>query len=235
MEKETLIQKYFNATLTLKEQALFTNLLNNDVDFKKEFEEFKNLKLAIRDEERIALKTEFKKIDAVKKVSLFSKFMVAASLAFLLSVGSYFMFKDNTVTNKELFANNFKVSINVMHPVVRGKENISKIEKAFVYYENGDFTQFIKTMEASNYKNKDYNFYIANAYIANKNYKEAKLVLEDYLQYKNAKFITKSHWYLGLVYLKLEDLNSAKKEFEKVTENGDFNSKKATILLKKLD
>jgi len=235
MDKGLLIQKYIKNKLTKEEQRLFDNLLKNDTDFKQEFELHKDLKAVIRNEERISLKKEFQKMDTVKKVSLFSKIIIAASFALLLSVGSYFMFKDNSLNNQELFAINFEPYRNVMHPVVRGEEDLTKIEEAFVYYENGEFTKFIERIESSNYKNKEYNFYIANAYLAKGNSKEALLILEDYLDNKNAKFTTKAYWYLGLVFLKLDQTENAKIAFEKVKNRGDYNLKKTIDLLNNLN
>lgn len=234
MVKDLLIQKYINNRLTKEEQVLFDDLYKNDADFIAEVKLHKDLKAAIRNEERISLKKEFKKKDVNKVPFNWARLLVAASFAMLLSVGSYFMFKDSGLTNQELFATNFEPYRNVMHPVVRGEENLTQIEEAFVFYENGDFSKFIKIIESANYKDTDYNFYLANAYLANENVEKAKLILEDYLHNNDAKFFTKAHWYLGLIYLKLADTQKAKNAFNVVKKRGDFNVKKVNTLLKNL-
>ncbi len=235
MDKELLIQKHINKKLTTVEQSLFDELIKIDADFKKELEFHKDLKVVIRQEERIAIKKEFQKTDASKVTFTWSRLLIAATFALLLSVGSYFILTTNAISNEDLFALNFEPYRNVMHPVVRGEEDLSRIEKAFVYYENGNFTKFITLMETSNYKNTDYNFYIANAYLANNKTKEAKLILEDYIKNKDAKFLTKAHWYLGLIYLKLNEKNNAKNEFKFVQEKGDFKEQEVKVLLNRLE
>ncbi len=235
MDTEQLMQKYFNNTINQKEQLVFDDLLLNDENFKKEFQEFNDMHSVIKKETKNLLKQELKNLDKINKTSYFYKIMIAASFAMLLSVGSYFMFTDNSLSNDELFASNFSPCKNVMHPVVRGKENLSQIEKSFVYYENGNYSKFIEIIATSNYKSLDYNFYIANAYLANNNPKEAKLILEDYLDSKAIKFPAKAHWYLGLVYLKLNDLSKAKKQFIMVKKTGSFKPRDVDKILKQLE
>lgn len=235
MNTDLLIQKYYKKELTSEEKVVFDDLLKNDTDFKKEVQFYQDLNLAIKAEERISLKKELQVLDAVKKVSLFSRIMIVASLVLLLSVGSYFIFKDKTMSNQELFTTNFEPYRNVMHPVIRGEDSLTEVEKAFVFYENGNFSKFIEIIKKANVKSIDYDFYLANAYLVENNPKEAILILENYVKNKEVKFSTKAHWYLGLSYLKLEQIKNAKSEFELVKNSGDFRKEKTIKLLKQLN
>ena len=56
MEHQDLIDKYFQNTLSPKEQFLFNELLHSDVSFEQEFRFQKDLKKAIRAQEQAELK-----------------------------------------------------------------------------------------------------------------------------------------------------------------------------------
>jgi tetratricopeptide (TPR) repeat protein len=176
----------------------------------------------------------FKKIAAQKKPSWVSKFLIAASITLIFSVGIFYVFNKNTLNNQEVFAANFEPYPNVMHPVVRGDENSSEIEKAFVFYENENYAAFIEALESSHFKNNDYNFYLANAYLATKNTDKAILLLENYLENPNPKYKTDAHWYLGIAYFKIEDIK-AKVYLQKVINAEDFHLEEAIKLLAYLD
>ena len=233
MNKESLIEKYFLKQLTNVEETALQTLLETDKAFKKEFEFQKNIQLAFRNETRNELKTAFQKIDMQQKKSWKTPLLIAASFAFLIALGSYFYTQPSN-NSKQLFAQNFEVYPNVIHPVVRGDETQSTLEKAFVYYENKDFTHFIKTLESNNYTKPDYNFYLANAYLAEGNTTQSIALLQSYLNQQNMPYHNEATWYLALAYLKQGATKKAKKYLEKVVASKTEYTANAADLISKM-
>ncbi|PHS67478.1 MAG: hypothetical protein COB12_03370 [Flavobacterium sp.] len=234
MNKETLLENYFQNKLSASELENFHELVKTDSTFKNEFEFQKNIKLAFRNENRASLKKEFQKIDAKKKLSWASKFLAAASVALLFSIGTYY-YSSNSLNPQKVFAANFKPYPNVIHPVVRGNENSTTIENAFVFYENKNYNSFIETIENTNFKNKDYNFYLANAYLATGNTEKSITLLKKYVNNSKPTYKNDANWYLGLSYLQNKDTETAKMYLQKVVESSSFLSNKAKKLLALLD
>lgn len=234
MKKETWIEKYFQDTLSETEKVELQLLLKEDEGFKKEFEFQKNIKLAFRNENRTVLKKEFQQIDSKKKPSWASKFLVAASIALLFSIGTYY-YSTNSLNPQNLFATNFEPYPNVIHPVVRGDDSTTAIENAFVLYENKNYTSFIEVLENAKFKNKDYNFYLANAYLAKENTEKSILLLEKYVNSSKSTYFNDAYWYLGLSYLQNKDTENAKMYLQKVVESSSFQSEKAKKLLILID
>ncbi len=230
MNKDTWIEKYFQNKLSASELENFQELIKTDSAFKTEFEFQKNIKLAFRNENRAALKKEFQKIDFSEKKSWKATFLIAASFALVFAIGSYF-YTSNKVSNQQLFAQNFEPYPNVMHPVVRGGENSTEIEKAFVYYENQDYYLFIEALEKNPFTKPDYTFYLANAYLVKNNTTKAIVLLEKYLAYSTIQYKADAHWYLGLALIKNKEYTEAKKHLQEVINLHHFNTEKAKIII----
>jgi tetratricopeptide (TPR) repeat protein len=232
MDKDELIQKYLFNRLSSEEKLIFDDLMQSDKSFKNEVIFQKDTQVAFSAIEDANLKTELHASELPKKIKLNTKWLVAASILLLFSI-VYLMLPNNT-NNEDLFSQNFEPYRNVLHPVVRGEKHLTKIEEAFVYYENKDFLKFIEIMDSANYSNVDYNFYIANAYLAINYSKEAILILRDYLDDKYIKFKIKAQWYLALAYIKSKDFKNAKIHLNRVIQQDLFKSKEAQKLINQL-
>ena len=143
MNKNKLIGKFFNDTLSDKESALFNKLLQEDPEFKEEFQFQKDLKKALQLNKRESLKATlqgFEK-DLKKKEKLFTIriWLAAASVIILLGIGSLIFNTYGRNDPHQLYAEYFEPYRNIVHPVERG-ENDKSLEKiAFQAYENGEF------------------------------------------------------------------------------------------------
>ncbi len=235
MDKDQLIQKYLKKQLLPEEKEVFDTLLKNDTSFREEVDFQVNLSSVIRLEERETLKEELQSLDNSQKRISFSKWMVAAGFSILILAGGYFYFEKNALSHQELFAQNFTPATNVLHPVVRGEDSLTQIEKSFVYYENGDFDQFIKSLTSTPYTNPDYDFFLANAYLAQGKSTQAITILKKYLTQEKGTFKAKAHWFLGLAYLKEKQISQAKEQFEVLKNYPDFNYKQVIKVLNKIN
>ncbi len=234
MDNDTLIQKYLKNQLSKEEQIIFEDLVNNDESFSKEVKFQENLNMVIRAEDRILLKKRLQKLESSTKQSSLLRWSIAVGFSLLILLGGFYFFKQGPLSNQDLFAENFSPSANVLHPVVRGDNSKTEIENAFVFYENNEFQEFINHISKTAYTNPDYDFFIANAYLAKGNTSEAISILKKYLTSMNINFKDKAHWYLGLAYLNEKQPDLAKAQFELLKNKSDYNYTKAREILQKI-
>jgi hypothetical protein len=234
MKRSSLIKKHLLGKLSNEEKVVFDELLKTDPNFKKELKFHSNLKDVIRLEERKSIKKQLQNLEFSDKRRNLFKWTIAASIGLLIAFGGFNLYKKKSFSNQELFAQNFNPAANTLHPIVRGEDSLSKIEKAFVYYENGDFQQFLLIINSTSYSNPDYDFFIANAYLAIGNASEAIPILKKYLSSTNINFKDNAHWYLGLAYLNEKQPVLAKAQFELLNNKSDYNYTKAKEILQKI-
>jgi tetratricopeptide (TPR) repeat protein len=234
MDNDTLIQKHLKNQLSKEEQTIFESLVKNDASFSEEVKFQVNLNTVIRAEDRISLKKRLQRLENTTKQSSLLKWSIAASFSLLILLGGFYFFKQGSLSNQDLFAENFSPSANVLHPVVRGDASKTEIENAFVFYENNEFQKFINHISKTAYTNPDYDFFIANAYLAIGNASEAIPILKKYLTSTTINFKDSAHWYLGLAYLKEKRQTLAKSQFELLNNKSDYNYTKAKEILQKI-
>ena len=103
---------------------------------------------------------------------------------------------------------------------------------AMVSYKQGDYTTAINKWEKllqAKPSNDTLNYFIGVAHLANKNEVEAIPFLNVVTNYSNSAFLNESYYYLGLAYLKNNNVKLAKKNLNFSTVD---NSK---LILSKLN
>jgi len=232
-----LIEKYFENTLTPKEQISFNDQLQNSEEFKKEFLFQKDLKKAISLNQREELKLDLQQFEKEfqeksKKSFFFNKWLVAASIALLIGFG-FWVIKDTYYpTNEQLFAQNFEPYRNIVQPIVRG-ENPKTIEhSAFVAYENKDYHKAINLFNSVNNPNEPYiQFYKAMSLLSLNKTDDAIQVLLPVAVGENTSsssknFAEMANWYLALAYLKNDNSDKALSQFLVVANHPTYTFKK---------
>ena len=127
MEHQDLIDKYFQNTLSPKEQFLFNELLHSDVSFEQEFRFQKDLKKAIRAQEQAELKQRLVNLEEKSSKGFLyrpqvKKWLAAASLTLLLGLGGVLIKNSYFPSSERLYAEHFSPARNTVMPVVRGEE-----------------------------------------------------------------------------------------------------------------
>ncbi|TVZ56288.1 anaphase-promoting complex subunit 3 [Lutibacter sp. Hel_I_33_5] len=205
-------------------------------------EEFENdVKKAIRNHERAALKSELQDLEATisKKSTLKKgtpKWLVAASVALLISLSGYYLIAGNSLNNQELYAEYYQPYRNVIHPVVRGDSSTDLKTTAFVYYENNNYKKAYDTLLKLYKKdvNPDYLLYQGICLLELNQPKKAITIFSKSLE-NNTTYSTKVTWYLALSYLQQNDIEKATFYLNKYLKSGDlFKKDEAETLLKKL-
>ncbi len=245
MNKEELLHRYFLDELTSEEETMFTSLLQDDDEFKAQFEFEKSVQRVIKHKERIGLKKKIQGFEdedqskniTKRKVINWKPLGIAASLAVIISLGVYMY---NTVFNQgteELFASNYEKYPNTVSPIVRsGTQPQTPEQLAFEAYETDNDTKAIELFIALKEKpHPEYiDFYLAQSYLKNGQLVHAigqfqKTILE------NNEFSSPSRWYLALAYLKNNDIKKATATLETIIEKGGYKNKEAKVLLGIMD
>jgi len=203
-----------------------------DLEFQKNLK--KVITLSERKKQKNFLKSVETSVAKPKKLNWF----IAASVFALISLAGYFVVDNQTVSNQELYAENFTPYRNIVVPIVRNdSEKTTKII-AFTKYETKEYTEAIALFnQLETDKSVDKNtilFYKANAYLQLNKPKEA---IKNLLQISSdSKWKEEKLWYLALASLKIEQQEDAKKYLMSLNLDNEkgFKSKETDKLLKQL-
>ena len=237
MKNHDLIDRYFENSLSPKEQNIFNDLLQNDSDFKNEFLFQKDLKKVIAVSQQEELKSTLSHIEEhVKKKSLFmivpKKWMVAASLLLITTLGLWSVKSLYYPSNEVIYKDYFQVDRNTIQPVVRG-ESLKTIEyRAFVAYEAQDYYKAINLFNSVKTPDEAYIIYYKGlCFLALEKSDEAIALLSEVatkqgLDGKSADFKEKANWYLAMAYLKNNETEKAISRLSLIINNPSSNFKK---------
>lgn len=238
MDRDTLIHNYFHQKLSDEEQIALNELLENDPEFKATFELEKDLNAVLIDTGKEHLKEQFvdfenQEYEPQSETSFpsFLKYAIAACVIIGLSVFASKYFIDTTNTD-DLFAENFAAYRNIVLPIERGEGIDTPQEEAFFKYEIKEYAAAIEGFETEFEKTKEpyYLFYMANAYLALGNTKQAIPLLEKHQSFKD-DFYEKSQWYLALAYLKEKNKDKSIELLEEISTRNGYHHKEAKTLL----
>lgn len=244
MKNFELIDLYFDNSLSPKEQLLFNDLLQNDLEFKNEFILRKDLKKVIALSQQEDLKASLgqfeDKIQQNSKLMLLpKKWLVAASVFILASFGLYSVKTVYFPSGEAIYETYYKSPRNTTQPVVRG-ENPNTIEyRAFVAYEAHDYYKAINLFNSVADPEAPYiNFYKGLSYMEiNKLTKAIELLYPITkainLEGKSANLDQKARWYLALAYIKNNENKKAIEVLSLISNqpSGTFKKEEAVEVL----
>jgi len=237
MENHDLIDRYFENSLSPKEQKLFNDLLQNDSDFKAEFLFQKNLKQVIRASQQEELKSKLSQIEEkaqrnTRFMMVPKKWMVAASLALITTFGVWTVKSLYYPSHEAIYETYFQVDRNTIHPVVRGEINKTIEFRAFVAYEAHDYYKAINLFNSVKNPNESYIiYYKALSFLAVDKTDEAISLLSNVAinsksDSASVSLMEKANWYLAMAYLKNNDTEKAVSRLSLIKNNPESNFKK---------
>lgn len=240
MKKEDLIYGYFSNSLTPNEEQLFESLLADDAEFKEQFNFEKNVQRVIKEREREQLKSKLKSFESeIKRVeegdekTLWFNWKIAAAVLLFMSAGWFGYDALFGVNNLELYTSNYDSYPNTVYAITRS-DTVNSIERqAFVAYEAQDYNVAITHFSSIDNPKNYISFYKAQTYLQLGDLEKAKELFNKNTT-EASPFITESHWYLALIYLKQNDRVQAKKELKLVLKNPKYKREEAKKLLNNL-
>ena len=234
MDRETLINSYFEKSLSTEEQILFDSLMESDADFAEEVTFQKNLKKAISLNERADLKKKLASFETKKpKVKAFKIFYAAASIVLLCGLGFYF----TQNSSNGLYDEYYHSYPNVVAPTVRGENKIDLKSEAFYEYDSGNYQKSLELFsKIYDTEKDDYAlFYKALSQMELQKTSEAIATFKQFDLGKNNAFTPFVKWYLALSYLKENQKEKAIPLLKSLSETDNPQQEMANKLLSELE
>ena len=203
----------------------------------------KNLQKAITAEERKLQKAYLQSLESSlgdKNQKKKFNWRVAASIAVLVGLGSYFLLFNSSTSNEDLYDTYFYPYENIVAPIVRDQGKLSKKAAVFSQYEQGNYKNAIDGFNQLSTKDSidivTINFYKANAYLQLNEFEKAQNLFYQIVEIDDKEWKQESIWYLALISLKLDDVVAAKKYLQQLKNQHQhtFKSKEVKDLINTL-
>lgn len=237
MNKDILLNNYFEGTLSEKERLEFEELLSTDSEFQSEFEFQKKTKIAFTLNERERLKSELQQLENNRKPKRTKTawLSIAAGIVVLFSLGLFLW--NNTNSNEKLYADFYETFPNIEAPTTRGETTQNIKSEAFFAYDSKDYKKAIELFsEIYKIEKTDYAiFYIGLSEMELNEHKKAIDTFSLFQGDSNNNFYFYIKWYKALCYLKENDIENSKKLLNEVVKTTNPFQLKSKELLSKLD
>ena len=234
MNRETLLIKYFEKSLSAEEKIQFDSLVESNSAFAEEFVFQKNLKKAISLNERADLKKQLASFETKNpKLNALRVFYAAASIVLICSLGFYFI--ENR--SNDFYEEYYQTYPNVIAPTVRGGNNEDLKSEAFYEYDNGNYQKSLDLFsKIYDTENDDYAlFYKALSQMELHKITEAIATFQQFNLEKNNAFSPYVKWYLALSYLKENQKEKAIPLLKSLSETDNPQKEMAIKLLSELE
>lgn len=237
MNKDQLLQKYLDDSLTEEEKLLLEKEIKENPDFQRELDEASKVRKAIIAHKKEQLRTTFKTLGQPKKSTFITKFLpygVAAAVFISILVVTYFLM-NSPISNETLFSENFEPYRNIITPIERSEpssHNKTQEYVAFYNYETGDYETAL--LEFTHlYESEKTSYYLFYKAICELQLDKVDLAIDSFLAHQklNDTFKEKGKWYLALAYLKNKDMAKCKIILEEVIQHKSYNYVKAKQIL----
>ncbi len=213
-----LIDRFLNKNLNKIEIANFEKRLLSDKTFNQNYKEQKLLSNAIEEQVLSNKLNHFHEKATSKVVSInnspsskYRKLAIAASIAIIIGLGGFWFYNQPT-SNQKVFATYFKPDPGLA--TTMGTTTEYKFLDAMVDYKQGNYEKAIKKWEPlskNNPTNDSINYFMGVANLANNDANSAIKYLIPVSKNEVSVFNKEANFYLGLAYLKIDNVELAKK------------------------
>jgi tetratricopeptide (TPR) repeat protein len=237
MDKEHLINNYFENSLTADEQLEFNKRLKNDVSFNEQLLFEKQVRAAIHIEERKALKQKLQVYEQqLFTTTNYKKWWLMAASIFVI-FATYFIYQRSISSTQKIFASYYQAYPNTIAPIVRGSIIKDSLQfAAFEMYEAKNYTQALPLFNQliDKAKNEKYNIYIAICQIELNNLSAALNTLNLLQQETNEEIQASFLWYTAMIYVKQNNTKNAIVYLQKLTTFNNAFDQQAIDVLEKI-
>jgi tetratricopeptide (TPR) repeat protein len=236
-EREILIEKYLEGSITPEEMRTFDELVAGDKDFKAEVDFQLEIRSSLRQQDDADFRQKLIEFENQTPKSNSRRIWmgVAASLVGLAMLGMWWFILPGE--NEEIFQAYITPQRNIHEPLTRanGAENLTY--EAFLAYEKEEWQTALDLFSSlrENSPEEYIYLYIGNCQLQLGKYKEAIQSFEILLDSPDSDLKHRGNWYLALAELANGNNNRAKELLLKLaSESGAFASQ-AEELLKKMN
>lgn len=212
------IERYINKTMTFEESSAFEEKLKSNPDFKNQVEDIRTMLLGIETQALKEKMEEFHEelpknkipVKEPSKVKYLNFRKLVAAAAIVIALGSVWYFSGNSNTN--LYSKYYSPDPGL--PTTMSTSDNFTFYDAMVNYKRKDYTLAISKWEPlliNKPENDTLNYFIGSAYLANGKEELAITYLQKVTQLKENTFKNEAYYYIGLAYLKAENIELAKK------------------------
>ena len=216
-ETLTQIEDYLLGNLSAEERQALAASLADDINLQEKVEQVKLMTMGIQE---IALAERMQEFHAslplattepakIRGISIMKRWMVAASVLVVMSVGGWFVYK-NLHQNQQLYADYFKPDPGLITAMSSTDNYV--FDKAMVDYKTGNYSKSIATwkeLQQNNPNSDTLNYFLGVASLAEDKSADAILYLQKVIPLKQSYFIKDAYWYIGLAMIKENRLTEA--------------------------
>jgi tetratricopeptide (TPR) repeat protein len=239
-----IIENYLTGKLSAEAQKEVEDRLLTDREFAQRVEIFKTLPHLVSEEshdfrnELEGIYQEYRKENSAARTISRRTFLMAASLALLISViGILIWLLPASLTPQEMYATHFTVPADNI-TVRNDQETSSTLQSAMEAYNEQDYASAVTQFE-NILRNNAYNvpvlFYSGISYLVLGENDKAVQNLQKVSQTEDAAYALTARWYLGLAYLKQDNIEQAREIFSSLKESGSSYANKADTILQQLE
>jgi len=231
-DTDTLIEKYLYKELSEVELQEFEQRLGSDADFADEVE----LRSVIFAKAKSDFKQQLKAAQDVPPppkpnyLKWIIGFLILGIIAFLLYKYGF--------TEPNIEENSVDDHIAMIHTApttLMGENDDAAVWKAARdAYQKGDYEATIREIEKIKSPKTEQQFYLALAYLYNKNYDKSITQFETVIQQNNINYSPTSKWYISLAYLKNNQAEQAEKYLQQIVKEKSWKYQEAQKLLDSL-
>lgn len=233
LSREELLDKYFEKNLSPAEQKAFELLLQNDPDFRDDFEFQKSLTGALKADAHREFRSEMNNWDKPKPKTfpLWWMAALAASIVGILLVVNYL--RKETLNPEQIYLSHYEALPNYVMPSVRGGIVESKEQSAFVAYDNKDYALAYQLFNEALAENPtDYlKLYAAVSLMELNRFEEALDLLNDMAEPDTADYLMFSEWFKALCLIRMDEIEEATEMLEKFKTKNTVADSLASALL----
>lgn len=222
------IERCLNKTANAEELKDFETRLKNDLVFKAQVADIKTLLFGIEaqslkerlDDFHTELDYGASNKPVPVKTMYFRKIAIAAIL--VIAIGGFWLFSGNA--NEKLYAKYFVLDPGL--PTMMSETSNFEFYDAMVNYKQGDYKTAIgkwETLLENKLQNDTLNYFLGMAQLANNHEKKAIDYLEVVTNLETSTFKNEAYYYLGLAYLKANNIELAKKNLTFSTVDNSKN------------
>lgn len=241
-----LISKYLEGELNPIQAKDFEEALIQDHELQEELDLYREVDEALSDTEVLDLRAQLDEIHEeltphIEKIARKSskrvlRYAVAASVAVVISLGTYGLFFKKVNDNK-LVTQFYKPYDVTLVNRSANSELTADLGEALYYYDNGNFKEAIVLFEEILDRDPEMmasHLYSGISYMELKEYTKAGISFNKVIDQNDNLYIEQAEWYLGMVYMLTDQKDKAIKQFRKIKNSDGYYRDDATRLLRKL-